>query len=309
MIRVTIDMYSGRENPVYYIDDASEARALLRGAGAKSLLSHGDAPDQGGLGLRGFAFEAATDEVALGLDFEDSAYLRVDPQTPSSAQLELVERLATVLRKGGPDASATDAAGPADDPLDYLEKEIATAGGATTVADQDESDGTETLDAAEDEAGLTDVTCYIELGRFNPGFWNNNATTRRRNNCYNYASNWRTNTFAQPGRGSGAMYTALNCAEVTRAALSDGMHRRFDCFPPSERPRYLTALVIWPGRDYHWYRKHQNNFWGHKPGQTAARNTDNSNRIIRNPRTCDRGPYTQFCGYFYGCNSQRRRIR
>jgi hypothetical protein len=106
------------------------------------------------------------------------------------------------------------------------------------------------------------------------------------------------------------MYTAINCAEVTRAALCDGLHHRFDCFPDSERPRYLVALVIAPGPgfvDYHWYRKQKEGFWGHKPGGTAARNTDNSNHVIMNPQTCDRGPYTIFCGYFYTCRSQRIR--
>jgi hypothetical protein len=37
--------------------------------------------------------------------------------------------------------------------------------------------------------------------------------------------------------------------------------------------------------------------WSHKPGSTAARNTDNSGRAIRDPRTCDRGSYTNFCTY------------
>jgi hypothetical protein len=72
------------------------------------------------------------------------------------------------------------------------------------------------------------LTCYIERTPFNPGFWNRPEVIRR-NNCYNYASNRRTDTFAQPGKGAGQMYTALTCAEVTRAALADGCHHRFDC--------------------------------------------------------------------------------
>jgi hypothetical protein len=129
-------------------------------------------------------------------------------------------------------------------------------------------------------------------------------------NCYNYASNKRTDTFAQPGRGCGNIYKAITCAEMMRASLCDGLHRRLDCFPDSEKPRYLVALVVAPGPgfiDFHWYRKQKEGFWGHKPGGTAARNTDNSGRVITNPETCDRGPYTQFCGYFYTCRSQRIR--
>jgi hypothetical protein len=153
------------------------------------------------------------------------------------------------------------------------------------------------------------VTCWIERSKFNPGFWNG-ADVVARNNCYNYASNWRTNTFAQPGRGAGQMYTGLACPEVTKAALADGCHHRFDCFPDSEKARRLVALVMAPGYDYHWYRIHTvaEGFWGHKPGGTPARNTDNSGNLITNPETCDRGPYTQFCGYFYTCNTQAHRI-
>lgn len=40
---------------------------------------------------------------------------------------------------------------------------------------------------------------------FNPSKWNNDLHVRRNNNCYNYAKNKITNTFAQPGRGSGLM--------------------------------------------------------------------------------------------------------
>ena len=130
------------------------------------------------------------------------------------------------------------------------------------------------------------VACGIELGKFNPGFWNHPDYIRR-NNCYNYASNKRTNTFAQPGKGCGHIYTPPpTCSSITTAAICDGLHHRFNCFPASEKPRWFVALVVDPGFDYHWYRKQAENFWGHKPGGTAARNTDNNGRVIYNPETC-----------------------
>src|SRR5690606_5055184 len=46
-------------------------------------------------------------------------------------------------------------------------------------------------------------TCQYEESRFNPTFWNANNHVRYNNNCYNYGRNWKTNTFAQPGRASG----------------------------------------------------------------------------------------------------------
>jgi hypothetical protein len=89
------------------------------------------------------------------------------------------------------------------------------------------------------------------------------------------------------------------------ASISDGLHHRFDCFPDSEKPRWLVALVVAPGIDYHWYRKQKEGFWGHKPGHTPARNTDNNGVVVSNPETCARAPYTDFCGYFSVPKSQR----
>ena len=100
----------------------------------------------------------------------------------------------------------------------------------------------------------------------------------------------------QPGVGSGSIFSSLTAADVAAAARRDGAHDVNDCFPETEAPRLLVALVIWPGVDYHWYRKHET-FWGHKPGSTAARNVDNSGNIITNPETCDRGMYSEFTGY------------
>jgi hypothetical protein len=145
--------------------------------------------------------------------------------------------------------------------------------------------------------------CQYEISVFNPGFWNSNPTVQHSNNCYNYARNWRTNTFAQPGRASGHPASSMSCAAVSAAARSDGLVDRCKCLPQSEYPRRLVALVIWPGVDYHWYRHQIGSFWGHKPGQTAARNTDNSGVVIANPETCNRGGYTNFCGYFYAGKS------
>ena len=58
-----------------------------------------------------------------------------------------------------------------------------------------------------------------------------------------------------------------------------------------------VALVMAPGYDYHWYRKGRNGYWTHKPGGTPATNIDNSGNLIPDPRTADRGVYTQFCTF------------
>lgn len=137
--------------------------------------------------------------------------------------------------------------------------------------------------------------CTFQNPAFNPSFWNT-PQAQPHNNCYNYAMNYQSNTFAQPGRISGHQCSTMTCTNVAAAANWDR------CTETCSGATKLVALVIWPGRDYHWYAKHSNDFWGHKPGQTPARNTDNSGRIISgnlNPQNCNRGPYTSFCGYRY----------
>ncbi|HEV7667039.1 MAG TPA: LamG domain-containing protein [Thermoanaerobaculia bacterium] len=147
---------------------------------------------------------------------------------------------------------------------------------------------------------MWDVWSIMNPGRpnYNPSFWNNNSNRKRKNNCYNYTNNKATDTFAQPGRASGAQSPAMSCFWVHRAAEADGL------VPVPDYPNTLldfqsgAALVVAPGRDYHWYRLAEDGTWSHKPGQTSATNRDNSGNIITDPRTANRGIYSDFCGFF-----------
>lgn len=131
---------------------------------------------------------------------------------------------------------------------------------------------------------------------YEPAWWNVPAR-QPFNNCYNYATNYRTNTFAQPGRAAGAMYGALTCAAVAPAAVKDELINRPNANNKCPAEGHLVALVIWPGNDYHWYRKGRNGLWTHKPGGTAVTNVDNGGATIADPRTANRGPYTVFCTF------------
>lgn len=135
---------------------------------------------------------------------------------------------------------------------------------------------------------------------FQPSKWNDDTTIRYNNNCYNYAANIRTDSFAQPGEASGKKYSQLNCSEVTRGAISDGLSSK-NCDEECGNNCHKVALVIWPGRDFHWYRLDGDGTWSHKPGSTPATNLDNSGNIITDPRNADRGLYTVFCGCFCVC--------
>ncbi|WAR17393.1 IMSP1-like protein [Mya arenaria] len=126
------------------------------------------------------------------------------------------------------------------------------------------------------------------------------------NNCYNYANNKITDTFAQPGRaGSCEIGTHPTGNDFKRAALCDGLK---EILTPRDVPVpdsgwNLVALVFWPPKpgsmlfDFHWYRLDGNSRWSHKPGRTVATNVDDSKKAIRDPRTADRGPYTEFVAF------------
>jgi hypothetical protein len=131
---------------------------------------------------------------------------------------------------------------------------------------------------------------------YEPGWWNVSAR-QPNNNCYNYATNYRTDTFAQPGRAAGVMYTGLTCDAVKPAAIRDELIDSPGADGKCPEEGHLVALVIWPGWDFHWYRKGPNGLWSHKPGGTAVTNLDNSGNTISDPRTADRGGYVDFCTF------------
>jgi hypothetical protein len=139
---------------------------------------------------------------------------------------------------------------------------------------------------------------------YEPDWWNLNPTIKPNNNCYNYATNHRTDTFAQPGQATGNMYTSLSgCAvaagqkSAKQGAVSDALIDTPLANNKCPAQGHLVALVIWPGADFHWFRKGVNTMWSHKPGGTSVTNLDNSGALISDPRTANRGNYTQFCTF------------
>jgi hypothetical protein len=134
---------------------------------------------------------------------------------------------------------------------------------------------------------------------YEPAGWNDGSSIQFNNNCYNYACDIRTNTFAQPGRATGNQYQSIDCPQVGAGAVSDGLVQvDSDKGCGCSECRHRVALVIWPGEDFHWYRLDRSGRWSHKPGGTEATDLDNSGNPITDPRTADRGPYTVFCGFY-----------
>jgi hypothetical protein len=145
------------------------------------------------------------------------------------------------------------------------------------------------------------------LPSYTPAFWNDGGLVQDHNNCYNYSNNKRTDTFAQPGNAAGltlAWPADMQCDKVHAAAVAD----KIPPLPASGKcddTRCRIALVVAPFQDYHWYRLDKNGLWTHKPGHTPATNVDNSGNPITNPETANRGPYTDFCGYFCSCSDAK----
>jgi len=136
----------------------------------------------------------------------------------------------------------------------------------------------------------------VDAPAYNPALWNTPAVEPY-NNCYNYANDQITNTFAQPGRAHGVFPVNIDCDDYQNAATADGLALSAGFANPLAAGQgWYVALAVWPGVDFHWYRQDDNGCWSHKPGQTPVTNLDNSGTPITDPANCNRGDY-EFCCY------------
>jgi len=267
---VKLDVYSGRPNPVWTLsDDLSTQLSTQTGA----------APSDGGqgLGYRGFKIIESSSDVQQMATTEDLiGDFSVTSTIFGSADLE------KSLMQSGVQAGAIDS-GLAGYLADCFGSS-ASSGSSLTAS------------------GGSCPTCGgADAPSYDPGKWNNDPAVQRGNNCYAYANNNPTGTFPQPGRGSGQIFASLDCDGVRPASEKDGLVTTSTY--QASRAGWYVALVIWPGQDYHWYRQDDGGCWSHKPGQTPARNTDNSGAAISDPQQCDRGPYTTFCTFMVSSSS------
>ena len=305
MLRIEIDMFSGRPNPVWIITDKAETDRFLGAMAEAKEVTAKQGSGFTGLGFREVRVDLMADDeprkgrvpqqfalastAAKNLKASGALARRLIEAMPIRSEIQLVQHAITPLN-----AKLRDAI------LERLEEYLRDA---PRLPRPKPSPPPNPLRTTIKDEKCTE--CEYEVSQFNPGFWNT-PTVQPHNNCYNYGRNMRTDTYAQPGRAHGAQTTIMQCNTVTAAAMADGLVKRCKCLPIGEWPRRLVALVVdnqAPGFDYHWYRHQRGGFWGHKPGGGTARNVDNSNVVITNPETCDRGRYNSFCGYFYAGRS------
>jgi hypothetical protein len=281
-VTVTLDIFSGRPNPTWTLDD-EEARQLLDRVHSIEQRTPLKPPGAAGqLGYRGFSLHASAVSPFGQLRLQaHQGIIDVGPRDLSVVDENLeVER--TLLKSAGTKLEPA---------LVQHVEEALTAGSKAALEGRQL---TVVPHPAVCQPKAADAPPY------NPAKWNI-PTVQPYNNCYNYANDLITNTFAQPGRAHGKMYKALACnggTGVEPAAVADGLKAvaNFSTHLGKGQGWYV-ALVIWPSFDYHWYRQDANGCWSHKPGSTAARNVDNSGHVITDPKTCNRGNYTVFCTF------------
>ena len=275
-LTVTLNVFSGRPNPVWTVPEGGAAEFTDRVSSISTTSNLKPAGVMGTLGYRGFSVrrneEAHAMYVHAGV---------VDPGFTSPTLLAGDREIEKWLLSTAGDYVSADVKAHVEESL---------AGAASH----------ELLKAAV-PALFCPACAAADAPVYNPAMWNTPAV-QPNNNCYNYANNRITNTFAQPGRATGNMYThyqtCTGAGAVEPAAVSDGL---VACAKFSgrlaARHGWYVALVLWPGNDYHWYRQDKFGCWSHKPGSTAARNVDDAGAAISDPRTANRGPYTVFCTF------------
>ena len=291
-VKVTLDIFSGIPNIEWKLSE-EKAKEFFHLPALKSMIVPEKVENRLGLGYRGFIITILSSD-----DTEDAGL----PDTfrimgPSKQDRGVPE----------PFESAVEPKSMRDDEIWLLEssekllssqlKEHAK----NTIQSNRQSPKNTSSPQLESVESISTENCIMKYPHYNPLFWNSPFVVEH-NNCYNYASNYRSNTFAQPGRISRLwdFMPQMTCNEVTHGALSDGLKKT--C-----RGLFSTwevALILWPPStgipgDYHWYRRDMMGYWSHKPGQTPARNWDDAGNPITDPMTCDRGEYTIFCGYYF----------
>jgi len=278
-LRITIDVFSGRPNPVVTLEGPEAEQALKRLRPARKLKPGELRPlPESTLGYRGLVVEL--DEAFRGL--------------PRTFRLANGDLIGPRLQHRPVDEAFEDFVCGSTGPLRRIRPEEP----ALPEIILQEIERFRRLREAWKPPKIrwpVRVLCRC-APLYEPAWWNVPAI-QPYNNCYNYGTNYRTNTFAQPGRAAGAQYASLTCAAVKPAAVADALIDDPGADNKCPNEGHLVALVVGPGYDYHWFRKGRNGYWSHKPGGTPVTNLDNSGATIPDPRTADRGPYTDFCTF------------
>jgi len=229
---VTVDLFSGRPNPAWRLSDRDRARLLERLSG-RALPAATEADTI--LGFRGFIVSASSDdempdtmatEVRIGGPMPAQAPAP-EPHLTALSAFEWAEVSRFLLNTG---RHVLDS-----DLATSLESLIQTQ--ATPSPKQDAALWMEPAEPAPEEPAAGEVPsreaaapevlaallpCVIGNTPYKPGFWNR-LGVQGNHNCYNFAMNYRSDTFAQPGRISGH---PLSFPKIISARSDDAIRTR-----------------------------------------------------------------------------------
>lgn len=276
-LRVVVDCYSGLPNPEFELDEDEAAPLLARLHSASPIRAAQALPSRYRLGYRGLELHPVDLSPGRTAAARWRVYLgqAIGPDgIPRQFGTGLEESL---LAEGGPLGETA------------LDVQRMFARASRDVRDEHSAAPRFSAQTGFSGAGSAPI--------FEPGWWNDGGVKQLLNNCYNYSTDHRTDSFAQPGRASGRAISQLACADIKPLALLDGLEDApwsNNVFPPSG---HLVALVIAPAYDFHWYRKGVGGLWSHKVGPGPATALDNAGQLIWDPRVAERGPYRDFCGF------------
>jgi hypothetical protein len=277
MLEVVLNIFSGRPNPQWVLTPSQERKFL-------DLIDQASTPTDKKppgvsprLGYRGFTVQSAPDsyEEGVSLLIQDSIidFGQLSPNRIADTDLER-----WLLETAGEQIS------------NKVRTEVANELSKTYPGPQA---------AIQVQPPIQCPICQAyDAPAYHPAIWNHPRATRRRNNCYNYANNQITNTYAQPGYAHGVFPVNIECDDYRDAAIADGLAACVGFANPlAQNHGWYVALVVWPGVDYHWYRQDDDGCWSHKVDRQYATNLDNAGNLIADPQVCDRGPYVNFCTF------------
>ena len=313
MLEVELDVFSGMPNPTWHLSTGQEKALYEQLRADPNQMSSVTASEQRfGLGYRGL--------IVRRVKSDDGAWDKAlsARRKPFPSEFRLGRKPAK--RASAAEWLLTTADSQRARLADQV-REAAARGVELVPAARGPRDPSAKIDRKRVEAAEVAADVPLKLGAehhetwwacgsnyFNPNaWWFNEPAHVTRNNCYCFASNHRPDIrYALPGKRGGRPATSMTCGSVIDGLRADGW--KDGC-----EPSVLTiVLVIWPGNDYHFYRLVTGGpfwWWGHKPGGTPAKYTDDCGHAIYQyqgrgyaPNNICRGYYSDFCGYFYQNN-------
>lgn len=313
MLEVELDIFSGMPNPTWILSGEQEGALYELLSAEPSQISRAAlSSKRAGLGYRGL--------IVRRIKTDDGVWDKAAARRRAPFPHEFRVGIKPAKRDAAADWLVQTADRQGARLVDEV-REVVSRGLALAPATRGPSEPTATIDRKRVEAAEVpaDVpykpgveihetwwACGSNYFNANADFFNDPAHVTR-NNCYCFASNHRPDIrYALPGRRGGHPATSITCGGVIDGLRADGW--KDGC-----EPNALTiVLVIWPNVDYHFYRLVTGGpfwWWGHKPGGTPAKYTDDCGHAIYQyqgkgyaPNNICRGSYSDFCGYFYQNN-------